>query len=57
MSDQDEQEAQQDPVESGATGGGGEARSTDEPAESGALEDAQRGKGYGEDEGERGDSL
>lgn len=61
MSDQYEQEAHDDPVESGALegdeGDGGQARSTDEPTESGALEGAQQGKGYGEDEGERGDSL
>jgi hypothetical protein len=31
--------------------------STDEPAESGALEDEQEGKGYGADEGEREESL
>jgi hypothetical protein len=31
--------------------------STDEPAESGGLEDEQQGKGYGEDEGEREQSL
>jgi hypothetical protein len=30
---------------------------TDEPAESGALEDEQEGKGYGQDEGEREQSL
>jgi len=33
------------------------APSTDEPAESGALEDEQEGKGYGEDEGERDEAL
>ena len=56
-----EQGQQEDPVESGALeelgGEGGEARSTDEPAESGALEGEQRGKGYGQDEGERGQAL
>jgi hypothetical protein len=30
---------------------------TDEPVESGALEDEQEGKGYGQDEGEREQSL
>jgi hypothetical protein len=29
----------------------------DEPAESGALEDEQEGKGYGTDEGEREEAL
>jgi hypothetical protein len=29
----------------------------EEPAESGALEDEQEGKGYGEDEGEREETL
>ena len=33
------------------------ATSTDEPAESGALEDEQQGKGYGQDEGEREQAL
>ena len=33
------------------------AQSTDEPAESGALEDEQQGKGYGQDEGEREQAL
>jgi hypothetical protein len=32
-------------------------QSTDEPAESGALEDEQEGKGYGADEGEREQAL
>lgn len=56
MSEQSEQEAQQEPVESGALedgGGGAVGRSTDEPVESGALEHGQHGKGYGDDEGER----
>ena len=55
-----EQEAQQDPVESGALedGGSGQAGvSADEPVESGALQDEQTGKGYGEDEGERSEAL
>lgn len=30
---------------------------TDEPAESGALEDEQEGKGYGADEGERDEAI
>jgi hypothetical protein len=30
---------------------------SDEPAESGALEDEQEGKGYGTDEGEREEAL
>jgi hypothetical protein len=30
---------------------------SDEPAKSGALEDEQKGKGYGEDEGEREEAL
>ena len=33
------------------------AQSTDEPVESGALEDEQEGKGYGADEGEREPAL
>jgi hypothetical protein len=62
MSDQPEQEAQQDPVESGALEDGGEGGgqagvSTDEPVESGALQEEQIGKGYGEDEGERSGAL
>ena len=60
MSDQPEQEAQRDPVESGALEDEGEGRmgaSTDEPVESGALQDEQSGKRYGEDEGERSEAL
>ena len=61
MSDQPEQEAQTDPVESGALedeGDGGQAGvSTDEPVETGALQEEQTGKGYGEDEGERSQAL
>jgi hypothetical protein len=53
MSDQPEQEAQ-DPVE---TDRDRTAHSTDQPAESGALEEAQQEKGYGSDEGERGDAV
>ena len=30
---------------------------TDEPVESGALEDEQQGKGYGTDEGERDEAI
>ena len=33
------------------------APSSDEPVESGALEDEQQGKGYGADEGEREQAL
>ena len=33
------------------------ATSSDEPVESGALEDEQQGKGYGTDEGEREQAL
>ena len=36
---------------------GQQAASTDEPAESGALEEEQQGKGYGGDEGEREQAL
>ena len=62
MSDQPEQEARQDPVESGAPEGGGEdpgrpGVSADQPVESGALQGEQTGKGYGEDEGERSGAL
>jgi hypothetical protein len=32
-------------------------QTTDEPAESGALEDEQEGEGYGQDEAEREQSL
>ena len=35
----------------------GHPPTTDEPAESGALEDEQEGKGYGADEGEREQAL
>ena len=35
----------------------GHPPTTDEPAESGALEDEQQGKGYGTDEGERDDAI
>jgi hypothetical protein len=35
----------------------GEPRSTEEPAESGALEEEQEGKGYGADEGEREEAI
>ena len=34
-----------------------EPQSSDERAESGALEDEQEGKGYGADEGERDEAL
>ena len=37
--------------------GGQSGTSTEEPAESGALEDEQEGKGYGTDEGEREQAL
>ena len=60
MSDQPEQEAQSDPVESGALEDEGQGRtgpSADEPVEGGALQDEQTGKGYREDEGERPQAL
>jgi hypothetical protein len=56
MSDQYEQEAQRDPVESGALedDDGAPARSSsDEPVESGALEGAQQVSASRGDEGER----
>ena len=37
--------------------GGQSGLSTDEPVESGALEEEQEGKGYGADEGEREGAL
>ena len=62
MSDQPEQEAQIEPVESGALEDedereGRTGASADDPVESGALQDEQTGKGYGEDEGERSQAL
>ncbi len=34
-----------------------ETETSDEPVESGALEEEQEGKGYGKDEGERDEAL